>query len=442
LLRGTHGEDRRRAAGGRGAMQSLVQALLDRADNEAADGGRVAKAHFGFRRVDVDVNLGGLAFDKQSRDRMPVRGQEIEIGAPERAGERLVPHGAPVDEQELLRGVRPAIGRQAHPAREPSAVAVRLERDRIRGELIAQRLPEPPSETGFAGARGRPVETRAQVGREGDADLGRSHRQALDRVRRGQRLGPVGLEELEPRRRGGEQVARLDPRAEGRRARLDRAFDPVLDQEPEPMRRAGVAGADLQSRHRGDRGQRLAAEAERGDLHEVAVGNFRCRVPFDAEREIGFVQPMPVIDDPDEPAAAGLDRDLDRFRAGVERVLDQFLDRRRRPLDHLARCDAVDGQGIETANRHGPMDLAAGYRIGGPAAEGARFRRNRPAGVRRPLPCSKASEAITRSLPALPTSRRINRATRCSRPRQNGRIAASARMERRAISIRSAAHAL
>ena len=49
-------------------------------------------------------------------------GEEVEIGAPERAGERLVAHRAPIDEQELLRGVRPAIGRQARStkSRKPS----------------------------------------------------------------------------------------------------------------------------------------------------------------------------------------------------------------------------------------------------------------------------------------------------------------------------------
>ena len=119
------------------------------------------------------------------------------------------------------------------------------------------------------------------------------------------------------------------------------------------MRRACAAGADFEPRHRGDRGQRLAAEAESGDLHEIAVGQFRRRVPLDGKREIGFVHAPPVVDDPDEPPSASLDRDFDRLRAGVERVLDQFLDRRRRPLDHLARGDAVDGQGVETANRHG-----------------------------------------------------------------------------------------
>ena len=45
-------------------------------------------------------------------------------------------------------------------------------------------------------------------------------------------------------------------------------------------------------------------------------------------------------------AAAILDRDVDRRRARVERVLDELLDDRRRTLDDLARRDLVgDGAG-------------------------------------------------------------------------------------------------
>ena len=75
-------------------------------------------------------------------------------------------------------------------------------------------------------------------------------------------------------------------------------------------------------------------------------------MPLDAEREIRLVHAASVVDDANEPLAAVLDRHLDLFRAGVERVLDQLLDRRRGTLDHLARGDAVDEQGIEAANRH------------------------------------------------------------------------------------------
>ena len=46
------------------------------------------------------------------------------------------------------------------------------------------------------------------------------------------------------------------------------------------------------------------------------------------------------------------DRNVDPLRAGVERVLDQFLHRRGGPLDHLAGGDAVDEQRIESADGH------------------------------------------------------------------------------------------
>ena len=122
----------------------------------------VAKAHLGFRRMDVDVDLARIALDEQGRDRVPVGGQEIEIGPAQRAGERLVAHRPPVDEQELLGGVRPAEGRQADAAGKPRAVAARVEPDRIRGEVVAERLAQPLGEARFARAAGRPVETTSR----------------------------------------------------------------------------------------------------------------------------------------------------------------------------------------------------------------------------------------------------------------------------------------
>ena len=200
--------------------------------------------------------------------------------------------------------------------------------------------------------------------------LGRGHRQPLDDVGYGCRLGPVGFQELEPRRRRGEEIARLDPCAERRRAGLDCALDPVLDDELQGRRRAAHAGANFEPRHRGDRGQRLAAKAEGRDRREIAVGDFRRRVPLDAKGEIGFVHAAPVVGDADEPTPAGLDRDLDPFRPGVERVLDQFLHRRGRPLDHFACGDAVD----EQADRDGELawgeDLAEIIALAGERGSG------------------------------------------------------------------------
>ena len=62
-----------------------------------------------------------------------------------------------------------------------------------------------------------------------------------------------------------------------------------------------------------------------------------------------------VVDDADQPPPAALDLDLDAPRAGVERVLDQLLDHRGRPLDHLAGGDLVDHvvrQDLDRARLH------------------------------------------------------------------------------------------
>ena len=55
--------------------------------------------------------------------------------------------------------------------------------------------------------------------------------------------------------------------------------------------------------------------------------------------------------------------------AGVERVLDQLLDHARRPLDHLAGGDAVDGLGAELADGHAglPADISIAREQADPA---------------------------------------------------------------------------
>ena len=98
-------------------MQGLAEALLDRADHEPAHETRIAKAHFGFRRVDVDVDLARIAGDEERDHCVAVGRQEVHVGRPQRARERLVAHRAAVDEDELVKRVRPAEGRQADAAR-------------------------------------------------------------------------------------------------------------------------------------------------------------------------------------------------------------------------------------------------------------------------------------------------------------------------------------
>ena len=72
-------------------------------------------------------------------------------------------------------------------------------------------------------------------------------------------------------------------------------------------------------------------------------------MPLDRERELLARHADAVIDHREEAAPAFLQDDGDAMGAGVDRVLDQLLDRAGRTLDHLARGDAVDQVGGQTA---------------------------------------------------------------------------------------------
>ena len=66
-----------------------------------------------------------------------------------------------------------------------------------------------------------------------------------------------------------------------------------------------------------------------------------------------------VIDDPDQVPAGAANLDRDAPGARVEGVLDQLLDDRRRPLDHLPGGDRVGDLGGEGADRHDRRDFSS-----------------------------------------------------------------------------------
>ena len=76
---------------------------------------------------------------------------------------------------------------------------------------------------------------------------------------------------------------------------------------------------------------------------------------LDGEHQIGLAHALAVVGDADEAAAAAVGEHVDAARAGIERVLDQFLDHARRTLDHLAGGDAVDDGFRKLADGHGQL---------------------------------------------------------------------------------------
>ena len=70
------------------------------------------------------------------------------------------------------------------------------------------------------------------------------------------------------------------------------------------------------------------------------------------EREFVGRHAGAVVGDRDEVAATLAHDHVDAPRAGVDGVLDEFLDRARRALDHLAGGDAVDERLRQDADGH------------------------------------------------------------------------------------------
>jgi hypothetical protein len=114
---------------------------------------------------------------------------------------------------------------------------------------------------------------------------------------------------------------------------------------------------------RGDARERLAAKTERPDGEKVFGGRELARgVALEGERERVGWNAAAGVDDPDEaePAAANLDLDAMRpaarrgagREAGVDGVLDEFLDRVGRSGDDLAGRDLerdVFGEQVDRA---------------------------------------------------------------------------------------------
>ena len=112
------------------------------------------------------------------------------------------------------------------------------------------------------------------------------------------------------------------------------------------------------ARHRADRGERLAAKAEAPDADQVAgVADLRRRMAVEGEHGVLARHADAVVAHADESAAAlGRLSTSTRVAAGVERVLDELLDHRRRPLDDLAGGDLV-GDGGRQDRRCGARRL-------------------------------------------------------------------------------------
>ena len=199
------------------------------------------------------------------------------------------------------------------------------------------------------------AQRRAALQLEPQAHLGTGQRGVGRDPRQRGPLGARAGQEGAAGRLRREQLAQFDRRARRAGAALDAEQPSLLERNPRADRFIGRPRGGLQPpRGRGQRGQRLAAEAVAAQRPEllgalqlggrVASEGALQLVGGDARAVVAHAQPL-------QPRALGLRRNPPR--AGVERVLDQLLERRGGALDHLAGRDLRGDLAGQLADRSG-----------------------------------------------------------------------------------------
>ena len=347
----------------------LPQRVGQPAPDHLVDQPLLDEPHLRLGRVDVDVD----ALVRQLQEQVHLGAARLDggaaVGVVHRVQDGPVLHRAAVDEQVLGAAGRPVGGQRRRQTVQPDPRRLLAHLDQPRP--IAVDLEEPVGEGRHRGM----VEQRARAAAQPKTHLDMGEGKLRQRARDVAGLGPVGLEELAPRRHVVEEVANLDGGALGKPGRGHPRPVPAVDRHLDPARRAAGARAQPQVRHRRDARQRLAPEAERGDGGEIIeAADLAGRVALDRKLGIGGGHALAVVLYANHPLAAQLQRHGHPDGAGVEGVLDQLLDRRGGALGHLAGRDLVGQPGrqpVDPAHRR-PATGVPGRPARRPAARSAR----------------------------------------------------------------------
>ena len=254
-----------------------------------------------------------------------------------------VAHRPAVDEKILQVRLRARYRRQPQPARQPQTGLATVDPHAGRAEFPAAQLRQPPG-TGFPVGRRLQAQYRALVVPEMEPDREPTQRQTPDPFLNMTELGALATQELAPGGNVEEQLAHLDSGAQRmrRRHRLAEDIATVATHAPTAVL-AGDAGGQGQPRHRSDAGQRLAAETQADHLLEILeAGDLAGGVAGQRQRQLRGSNAAAVVAHPDQPHPTLLHFDGDASRSGIQAVFQQFLDDRRRALDHFAGGDLAD----------------------------------------------------------------------------------------------------
>src|ERR1041385_3009338 len=128
----------------------------------------------------------------------------------------------------------------------------------------------------------------------------------------------------------------------------------TVDRHARRRLRVFSASCQLDLRDGRDRSKCFATKTERPDRGEIfRDANLRRRVTFESEHGIGAHHAFTIVGNLQQATAAGFDLDRDSSGAGVDRILNQLLGDRRRPLNNFTGGDLIGDVICEDADfRH------------------------------------------------------------------------------------------
>ena len=289
-------------------------------------------------RVHVDIDPSRIQRQEEKDGRVTVGRKQRAVSLANGMVQNRRARAAAIDEQVLFATVRPAERRQADEAGH-AAGGTRLADgpelvDVIRAEQVAQAIRRIGPADEFVDA--------AAVDAQDHADLRVRKRQNDEDGSHMRQLGFLRAQKLASGRHVKKEIANLDRRAGGNPHLPDVEELAPRHGQFRADRRADPAGGQAKPRYRGNGGERFAPEPERGDRFDVIHRvNLAGRVPFDGEQGVVAIHARSVIGHADQPAPPGHDLDGDLGGAGVDGILDQFLDHRGRAFHHFAGGDLV-----------------------------------------------------------------------------------------------------
>ncbi len=289
------------------------------------------------RHVDEQVHLGAALLDRRDA-----------VGVDDRVRDRAVLHHAPVDEH-VLRPARWSLLRQrGHEPDNLDVAAVAADVDQV--AAFAVQLVEPVTEC----RDGRALEHLAARADEREPDLRVAQRELRDDAGDLRRFGGIRLQELPARGQVVKEVGDGNRRPFTHAGLGHRGHRAAVEAHLRAGLAAPRARAEREMRDRRDAGERLAPEAERGNAPQVVrAADLARRMPLDGQPRVLRRHPFPVVLDLDQLLAAQLHRNRDAAGAGIDCVLDQFLDHGCGPLDDFTGGNLVGEVGRQQVNlRH------------------------------------------------------------------------------------------